>query len=685
MPNPSRRAGRRLRLALACAAAPLSLLSCSRDDATAPHVAVTVAFVGTTDTVGVVGRLIDAPITARVADAAGRPVAGVAVRWEAPGGRLDIISSESDTLGRVAARWWLPTAAGDAHLKVVAADEDSATLRVRAVADAPATVLVLPNRTRITIDDTTSVRALLLDRYLNPVGDAAALWETRDTSVLAIDAAGLVRAHRNGSGRVVAHVGTLSGEATVGVGPLVVSFSLTPRIAMVHRTDTLSFELTARDAAGQPIPDFVAHWSSSDSSIAAVDGAGLVLHGDTGRVMLTVQEGDVRDTLPLAVAPGGPSLTADRLVAGSEHACAIVPDGRVACWGWNAFGQLGLGSALPRWYGRARYVPTPERLVSIAAGLHTVCGLTDAGVAYCWGDNSDGQIGAPPAFKCGFEFSQPCEPSPRRVSDNLSFRTLAPGGQHVCGLTTAGQVYCWGSNRFGQLGSGTPDVLVHSTPVLAASGRVFTTITSGWEYSCALDAEGAAWCWGNDAWRQLGASAAGSCVDHFNRTAPCSAAPVRVEISIPLASLRAGPRHACGMAAAGGVYCWGYNAFGEIGNGRREFDAGRLPTLLGGELSVRSISPSLGLTCVVTDADRGFCWGVNGNGELGDGTVEWSGLARPVFKSPSLQAIEAYGDMACALTTAREVLCWGVNVFGELGAGIRTNSSSIPVRVLQPQ
>ena len=89
---------------------------------------------------------------------------------------------------------------------------------------------------------------------------------------------------------------------------------------------------------------------------------------------------------------------------------------------------------------------TPAPLRTLAAGGAHTCGLTSAGAAYCWGDNIYGQLG---------DGSTTNSPVLVAVSGGLSFRALAAGGAHTCGLTSAGAAYCWGYNIYGQLGDGS--------------------------------------------------------------------------------------------------------------------------------------------------------------------------------------------------------------------------------------
>jgi alpha-tubulin suppressor-like RCC1 family protein len=140
------------------------------------------------------------------------------------------------------------------------------------------------------------------------------------------------------------------------------------------------------------------------------------------------------------------------LSLGKRHACALDERGQAYCWGMNGYGQL--GSRVQR--GTTTITPTPvggPRFSAITAGLseHT-CGLTPDGVAYCWGSNYRGQLGAGNDYPNACRSSVlPCADQPVRVAGGLRFKSLAAGNSFTCGVTVAGELYCWGDNRYGQL------------------------------------------------------------------------------------------------------------------------------------------------------------------------------------------------------------------------------------------
>jgi alpha-tubulin suppressor-like RCC1 family protein len=149
--------------------------------------------------------------------------------------------------------------------------------------------------------------------------------------------------------------------------------------------------------------------------------------------------------VPVRVA-GGHAFAA--LVAGNQHTCGLTEVGVAYCWGDNYSGQTGCS---PLTYGTAPTSPCPvgghHRFTQLTAGDWHTCGLTSTGTAYCWGDNFYGQLGNPAGEWFFYD--------PVLVEGSLAFTVLVAGGEHTCGLRQRGDVYCWGWNYSGQLGRGT--------------------------------------------------------------------------------------------------------------------------------------------------------------------------------------------------------------------------------------
>jgi alpha-tubulin suppressor-like RCC1 family protein len=298
---------------------------------------------------------------------------------------------------------------------------------------------------------------------------------------------------------------------------------------------------------------------------------------------------------------------------------------------------------------------------AISAGYGHTCALTSAGGVECWGDNGSGQLG---------DGTTADRHSPVAVSGLASgVRAIAAGEVLTCAVTSAGGVKCWGYNRYGQLGDGT--TADRHSPVAVSGLAGVRAIAAGEALGCALTSAGGVKCWGDNRYGELGD---GTTTDHH---APVDVSGLRSGVT----AIAVGYLHACALTSAGGVKCWGYNRYGQLGDGtttdrRTPVD---VSGLAGG---VTAITAGGGHSCALTRTGGVKCWGSNHLGELGDGTATRqltpsavSGLASGVA------AIAAGGEAhGCALTSAGAVKCWGYNGYSQLGDGTTVNRHS-PVDV----
>ena len=292
-----------------------------------------------------------------------------------------------------------------------------------------------------------------------------------------------------------------------------------------------------------------------------------------------------------------------------------------------------------------------------AAGEHT-CGLQITGSAYCWGRNDSGQLG---------DGSTTERRTPVRVAGTFTFATLSAGFGRTCGVAATGAAYCWGVNTFGQLGDGTSSS--SPVPVLVQGGLTFATLSAGGG-RCGVTTSGAAYCWGDNTFGQLG-----------DGTVSSSPVPVLVQGGLTFATLGAGAGHTCGVTTSGAAYCWGYDKFGQLGDGSAGADS-PAPVLLSGGLTFATLSGGNIHTCGVTPSGAAYCWGFNGDGQLGVGMTSVNNPT-PLLVQGNLtfSAVSAGDSHTCGLATGGAAYCWGENSFGSGQLGDGTFSSS-PVPVL---
>ncbi len=342
---------------------------------------------------------------------------------------------------------------------------------------------------------------------------------------------------------------------------------------------------------------------------------------------------------------------------GGYFTCALVGSTNLKCWGSNWAGQVGIGATSNR-------VPTPTDVIGfsgtilgISTGDSHACAATSAGALKCWGSNAFGQIG---------DGTAAMRLAPTGVL-NLSngMVGVAAGGMHSCGLTASGRVKCWGFNRHGELGDGSNENRLAPVDVVGLPGPA-VAITVGDFHSCALLATGGVKCWGYNNYGQLG-----------DRTNTTRWAPVDVYgLTGNVIAIDAGSNHTCAILTQGTLLCWGDNYAGQLGIGTKdEMDAPtRVKNLAG--IAIVAVRAGTSHTCALTSAGGVKCWGGNSSGELGDGTtdirlspVDVAGLNNGAVE------IAVGADHSCALLSNNTVKCWGSSTFGQVG-----NGSDIPSR-----
>lgn len=363
------------------------------------------------------------------------------------------------------------------------------------------------------------------------------------------------------------------------------------------------------------------------------------------------------------------------IATGGYHTCALNGSGGVKCWGYNAYGQLGDGSTANR-DKPVDVVGLSNGVKAISAGLFHTCVVTEADGVKCWGRNNlDGFI-SENGDKIGGQLGDGTTTNRTTPVDVVGLSSgiigIAAGGFHTCALTTLGGVKCWGHDDDGQIGDGHSgygiDDRLTPSDVVGLSGGV-SAITVGGVHTCALDHSGGVKCWGANYWGQIGEGGS-------------SNTPVDISgLSSGVISIEAGYRHTCVVMTSGGVKCWGYNDLNELGDGTRTT---RLTPVdvIGLSSVVTAVTGGGSHTCALTTSGSVKCWGYNLYGQIGDGGGDTrSSPVDVVDLSDGIIAIDAGDGHTCALTVSGEVKCWGDSSFGQVGDGSFGNRYS-PVNVV---
>jgi alpha-tubulin suppressor-like RCC1 family protein len=270
------------------------------------------------------------------------------------------------------------------------------------------------------------------------------------------------------------------------------------------------------------------------------------------------------------------------------------------------------------------------------------------------------------AMGCGEDAQSPSPPESQTAlattaTTALAFDQVSAGINHTCGITTDSQLYCWGLNFNGELGDGTTTTRLR--PVAVGGALRFRLVSAnvgiGGGHTCGITTDYRLYCWGYNAIGQLGD---GTTVDRLR--------PVAVAGGKKFRWVDGGSAHTCGIGYSDNrAYCWGANASGKLGDGTT---SGRLvPTAVAGTIAFRQVSTGVDHTCGVTTDNRAFCWGSNQEGQIGDSSTATQRLEpTPVATARRFCQLDVGRYHACAVSTGdNRAFCWGNGRVGQLGNG----------------
>jgi alpha-tubulin suppressor-like RCC1 family protein len=360
--------------------------------------------------------------------------------------------------------------------------------------------------------------------------------------------------------------------------------------------------------------------------------------------------------MPAAQAMAAPKAAA--VSAGTEHTCDVTSHGAVRCWGNNAYGQLGNNSTT----NSARPVAVfglGSKVRNVSSGDTHSCALTTKGKVWCWGYNGTGQLGD----KTTTNSSRPVA-----VAGLGKVKAIDAGSMHTCAITTKGKVLCWGNNDSGQLGDNS--TISSLTPVeVYGLYRGAKAVSASYSHTCAISSKGAAKCWGYNGTGALG--------DNSTTNSP---KPVTVFGLVKgVKQISAGYASTCAVSGKGKTLCWGYNRHGELGDNSTT-NSQKPVGVFGLGSGIKTVKTAIGHSCVLTTKGKVKCWGYNAYGQLGDNSTTESPKPVGVLNLDKAISLTVGGAHSCAVTARKAVKCWGYNASGQLGDDT-TTSTLRPVKV----
>ena len=300
------------------------------------------------------------------------------------------------------------------------------------------------------------------------------------------------------------------------------------------------------------------------------------------------------------LAPGVVAAT-----GGLLHSCALFDDGGVQCWGINSNGSLGNNSTAP---SLTPVIAGPMAAASsVSASANFTCAIA-AGAAMCWGSGTTGEQGNGDTFD---------RHAPGAVSGlNASVASIATGYNAACATLAGGEARCWGQNTAGKLGANLPSNSMQTVPVTVAADAGIAQIFPALTFACAVSSVGQLLCWGANGLGQLGDGTS-------NGTRPGIAATLPFDAGILSVASGGAAEHSC-VGTVRGAMCWGNNDHGQVGDGTVSVggQAHAIPTpVVDLHEPVVSMARGASHTCAVTQSGGVYCWGLNDHGQLGDGTT----------------------------------------------------------------
>lgn len=370
---------------------------------------------------------------------------------------------------------------------------------------------------------------------------------------------------------------------------------------------------------------------------------------------------------------------------GVENSSVITSEGRIFTWGANSFGQLGIGTVST--YRAALTEITSsfgliegEKVVKILLGSQASIAITSTGRVFTWGYNGNGQLGdeaVSERFVPGEITSQ------FNLAEGEKIVDVSLGNVHASAITSTGRIFTWGWNQSGQLGIGEIDNIKIRTPIDITyqfnldEGDMITSVSLGSGHSSAMTSQGRIFTWGADIYGQLGNGASDNEV-HATPIEITSQFGLSEEESI--ASIQMSYYHSSAITTEGRVFNWGYNGYGNLGDGTEQNQSYPVEITSNFSLSAEEVLIGISMSgyshaSAITSEGRVFTWGSNAYGQLGIGTSDYDGHSTPIditsgfilLAGEKVIRMSLGTNHSSAITSTGRIFTWGRDNAGQLG------------------
>lgn len=379
-----------------------------------------------------------------------------------------------------------------------------------------------------------------------------------------------------------------------------------------------------------------------------------------------------RAPLPAGAQSAGEIVWLD-VSAGQWFTCGIASaapsavdaptSGRLYCWGKGDSGRLGTGStddeAVP-----VEIEGGGDDWVAVDAGVAHACGLRASGRLYCWGADRYGQLGdgAP---------SEDRDAPVEVLGGSTHWRAVGVGGFHTCGIRASGRLLCWGADDLGQVGDGGARRSAGVLAPIPVAGPVqdWSAVTAGDRRTCALRPNGQALCWGRGVSSRL-----------------VTRQPLVIGRPRPLwQAVVAGADHTCALTTGGRVFCQGYDDLGQQGDGIRQSWHEGPVVMPHPPWNWVGLGSGYGHVCGIRRSGRLFCWGWNRASQLGNGdNRERTAPAEVSGGADDWVSVDGGYNHTCGLRAGGTLWCWGGNGAGQIGDGAVAVTRRTPVQIPPP-